>query len=151
MRFSRRTVLAIGAVVAVSLVGAAFALHYTLTSTPLASVNVSGGTVHLEEGQDAGRWWFGSPWQNLSSATGGFPLVLSASGTFTVYVPLVNSDNVSHTVNSVSVAAPFGVEGTGAPLPVSVAAHEDESLTIELFAPPSTGSYTFNLTVTCFG
>jgi hypothetical protein len=122
-------------------------LSYLLLATPLAKVTVTGGTVNFEEGQGAHGWWFSPPHRSVNGS--GYPLSLSGGGTFQVAVDLANSDSTSHSVSSVEVASPFSIVSTSTPLPATVPAFSDTSITLELKAPTSAGNFAFNLTVVC--
>jgi hypothetical protein len=122
-------------------------LSYLLLATPLAKVTVTGGSITFEEGQGAHGWWFDPPHRSVNGS--GYPLSLSGGGTFQVGVDLANSDATSHSVSSVEVGAPFSLVSVSVPLPATVPAFSDTSLTLELKAPTSAGSFAFNLTVVC--
>jgi hypothetical protein len=134
----------------VVLIALAVTYSYLHTSGALSEVTVTGGTVHLEQGDAHGIPWLGASWHNFSGEDAGYPVTLTAGATFTVEVPLDNADSSAHTVNTVLVAAPFALASTSVPIPVTVGGDQDTSLLLTLNAPASSGTYAFVVTIACF-
>jgi hypothetical protein len=143
-----RRLYVIVAVVAVAAVAVGLVANYELTSTSLAQVTVTGGTVHIEEGTTpSGAGWIGPTPQNYSGEENGYPKSFAAGSTFTVSVRLLNVDDHDHSLDLVSVRAPFVLVSTDPSVPTSLPAGYDASLLLTLRAPSSEGSYSFDVTL----
>lgn len=137
--------LTIFAVVAVVVLAAVliYATHYS----NVAHVTVSGGQVHFIEGQGDGGWWFGPPTRNYSNGTHGFPISVTPGAEFSVVVLIITTDVTPHTIESITVDAPFAFAFANAALPVVVPPGNDNNLVLTLDAPQSSGTYAFSVTI----
>ncbi len=136
------------AVVAVAAVAVGLVVNYELTSTSFAQVTVTGGTVIIEEGTTSpGAGWIGPTPQNFSGEDSGYPKSFAAGTTFTVSVRLLNVDDHDHSLDLVSVRAPFALVSTDPSVPTTVPTGYDASLILTLRAPSSAGSYSFDVTL----
>ncbi len=149
----RGRVILIVIVLAIVVAVPVIALSYAYTATPLAKVTITGGNATFEQGTIGGRGTIGdigpSP-QEFGGVAQGYPLTLSAGGHFVIGIQLANSDNVSHTLNAIHVAAPFAFYNASVPLPATLPAGSDATLYVGLTAPTTAGTYNFDVTIVSF-
>lgn len=137
-------------VAAIAIGAAAVLAAYVLTESPSARITVTGGQATFDEGRTThGTYWLIPQQDNYSGSEEGFPLTVAPGTTFRIALPLSNTDSVPHSLSSVTVGAPFAVSSTSVPLPAMVPPHEDTTFFLTLVAPPSAGTYTFSVMVTC--
>lgn len=148
MRFRlRRRWLALLLGIGVAVVVVVAAAIYLFDRSPIARVTILGGTLTLEEGADARGWWLGPPQHNYTGTGSGFPIVVAPGSAFSIAVPLLNSDDRNHTLDSITAEAPFAVAGTSVPFPALVPTGLDSDLLVTIDAPPTAGSYHFLVTI----
>jgi len=133
--------------IAIVIVVLALVLLYAVRYSPAAQVTVTGGVVHLEEGQGPGGWWFGPPTRNYTNGSEGFPITVDPNAEFSVVVPIVTTDTHPHSIVSITALSPFSFASANSPLPVTIAPGNDDDLVITLHAPGSSGTYAFDVTV----
>jgi hypothetical protein len=139
----RLYIIAIVAVV----VGLVLVAVYFNQYAPTASLTVTGGVVHILEGQGSHGWWLGPPERNFTAGSGGFPQTINVGSIFSIAVMITTTDVTSHTISSISAAAPFSFDHANAALPCAVPPGTDDNLVITIHAPGGSGSYAFNVTV----
>ncbi|MGI0155251.1 MAG: hypothetical protein ACREDE_03860 [Thermoplasmata archaeon] len=117
-------------------------------STP-APVQVSSVQFTLVQGTNAsGNPWFGPSPVIYQGIQNGYPYSISPGKSFTVPLVLENFDTQSHTIYSISAAAPFTFTGSDPAAPVLVPAGTDDALLQLTFTAPSSAGSTLTLFVT---
>lgn len=123
--------------------------YLRLPSTPGPSVTVSEVEWNVAQGQTSqGRGWFGPSQFNYTSASGWQSPTFEAGSQLEVTWALVNYDNVTHTIYSVSVSAPFALSGTLRSLPMIVNIGDEGNLLAIYVSIPSSASGPYSLTIT---
>ena len=117
--------------------------------SPGPSVTVSSVNWSVLEGQiPNGRGWFGPAEFNYTSATGWKPATFSSGGRLQISWGVVNYDNTTHQIYSVTVSPPFELAGTGTPLPMFVGIGDDGNTLVVYVTTSSSTSGTFPLAIT---
>ena len=115
---------------------------------PAVTVSRVDWTV-LEGTTSHGQGWFGPAEFNYTPATGWQPPTFSAGTRLQVSWDLVNYDNVTREIYSVTVGSPFELAGTGKGLPMVVTTG-DEGNNLVLFvttSPSTAGTFPLNIMV----
>lgn len=148
----RGRVILVVIVLAIIVAVPTIALAYVYTSTPLAKVTVTGGAATFEQGTVGDQGTIGDIGFSPQSFGGsdGFPLTLAASGSFRIGVALLNSDNVSHSLDAIHVEAPFTLANSSLPVPLDVPPGYDTILYLTLDAPTASGTYAFGVTLVSY-
>jgi hypothetical protein len=121
----------------------------TLPSPPAKTLTVVSAVRWIAQGDTvSGEGWFG-PSYYLYNHTSGFPLTVTAGGTFTIVATFSNFDDQSHTIYSAAVNSPFSVSTSHPGLPHLVGASEDTViLQVVIGVPDQPGAdLTLNLTL----
>ncbi|MCI4346313.1 MAG: hypothetical protein L3K07_06120 [Thermoplasmata archaeon] len=138
----------VAVVVALGLLAAGLAGYVYLTPSAEAKVTVLGFNWTLQQGTvptgpHAGTPWFDLNNLNDSGAANGFPIEVASGGSLTVYVYLLNWDNVSHTIVLVHLRAPLYATSSMPPPPATIAPFQDVyyQITVTVQAPPGSSAF----------
>jgi hypothetical protein len=121
---------------------------------PAAPVQIEKVEVNWMQGSNAsGDPWFGESEYNLTGVGNNLPYSSAPGSVVNIPIPVLNYDQVNHTIYSITVGAPFTLQRTLPPLPYVVASYVYNPEGIDgglmtFVVLPSTPGVTLDLIVT---
>ncbi len=126
---------------------------------PAAPVKIQEVCVNIQQGNNSsGDPWFGPSDFCMTGIPNGLPLSAAAGSAVNIPIPILNYDQVSHTLYAVQVAPPFTFQRSLPPLPYVVTSYTsnpegiDGGLMVYIVLPNDPGlSAGVNITVNAIG